>query len=438
MQKTIIILMLLVFPLQSALAMTYEDEGRIARDFINLLEANNLIIHDQEITWPIQMIADRLADHIKEPVYSFKMHVVKDRSVNAFTIPDGHIFINVGTLLFSKDMDEISAVIGHEIGHSQMRHIPEDFEAQKKISAATLLGVLAGTLLSAKNPEAGTAMIFSSLGGSQNIRLAYSRDHEYSADDFSKNIMTSSGIDPSAMVRFLIRLRAFSGSSDIPEYLLTHPYTENRIVNMKDDPGQPKPNKNYWLLNASVIGLMLPESEVNTRVTQMPEPYKSLALGLLQTRMGNNSQALSLFSGLDLPIAYAYRGLNLYSLGRKAEAYPYLKNYAGTARTRIALADILQERGEFKEAIEILEPFQSQDLRADYTLGSLYERTSKPALAHVSFARYFYKTKKYPSSLYHIDKALAYEKELPKDKVTELKSMKDMIKKTLKGESQNP
>ncbi len=172
MQKVIIILMLFVFPLQSAIAMTYEEENKIAGDFINLLEANNLIIHDQEITWPIQMIADRLADHIKEPVYSFKMHVVKDRSVNAFTIPDGHIFINVGTLLFSKDMDEISAVIGHEIGHSQMRHIPEDFEAQKKISAATLLGVLAGTLLSAKNPEAGTAMIFSSLGGSQNIRLA--------------------------------------------------------------------------------------------------------------------------------------------------------------------------------------------------------------------------------------------------------------------------
>jgi predicted Zn-dependent protease len=412
--------------------MSYGEETKTANDFVALLEANNLIVHDEEITIPVRMLADRLADHVKDPLYSFKIHVIRDRSVNAFTIPDGHIFINLGTLLFAKDLDEISAVIGHEMGHSQMRHLPQGSDYEKKISVATLLGIIAGGLLATKNPEAGAAMMYSTLGGSQNIMLAYSREHEYAADNFGKEIMSASGMDTSGMTRFLIRLRTFSGPSDMPEYLLTHPYTENRIVNMKDDPGNPKPDRNYWTLEASVIGLMLSESEVNARVTQMPEPYKSLALGLLQTRMGNNAQALTLLSNIDLPIACAYRGLNLYSLGRKAEAYPLLKNYSGTARTKIALAEILQEKGEIKEAIETLLPFQSQDLRVDYTLGSLYEKNSNPAQSHVSYARYFFKTKKYPSSLYHVDKALSSEKDLPKDTVKELKSMKDMIKKSIK------
>ncbi len=430
MKNVIIVLTLLTLPLQSATAMTYEEEGKIAHDFINLLEANNLIIHDQEIAWPFQMLADRMADRIRDPVYTFKIHVIRDRSVNAFAIPDGHIFVNLGTLLFTQDLDELSAVIGHEIGHSQMRHIPDNFEAQKKISTASILGVLAGTILSAKNPEAGAALVFSSLGGSENIKLAYSRQYEYDADDFSKNIMNTTGIDPSAMARFLIRLRSFSGSSDIPEYLLTHPYTENRIVNMKEDPGKPKPDRNFWILYASVVGLTLPESEVSTRSVQIPEPYKTLALGLFQTRIGNNSQALALLSGIDLPLANAYRGLNLYALGRKTEAYPLLKDYARSARTMIALADILQDRGEFEGAIEILLPFQSQNMRVDYTLGVLYEKTSKPVLAHVSFARYFYKTKKYTASLYHIDKALESKNDLSKDMAAELNTMRDIIKKS--------
>jgi len=151
-----ILIALLIFmtaPLGMAHATGYGDEKKTARDFVNLLEANNLIIHDQAITWTVQQITDRLANHIKEPVYTFKVYVVKDRSVNAFSIPDGDIFINLGLLLFIQDLDELSAVIGHEMGHCQLRHYSEDVASSKKITAATILGVLAGTLRRQKTPR---------------------------------------------------------------------------------------------------------------------------------------------------------------------------------------------------------------------------------------------------------------------------------------------
>lgn len=422
-------------PLSMALPMTYGDERQIAEDFTNMLEANNLIIHDSEIALPAQMLADALADHIKEPVYNFKIHVVRDLSVNAFTIPDGHIFLNLGTLLFVSDLDEVSAVIGHEMGHSQLRHIPENFDTQKSLSAATILGVLAGTLLSSKNPEAGAAMIFSSIGGSENIRLAYSRKNEYEADNYGRDILKASGIDPSAMSRFLVRLNAFTGSSGVPEYLLTHPYTESRIANMKNDPDKPRPNANFWILYASVLGLSMPASELQIRSARVPEPYKSLAAGLSLTRSGSYTQALPILEKIDLPIAKAYQGLNLYELGRKDEAYPLLRDYARSARTKIALAGILQERGNFNEAIEILAPFQSQSLRVDHTLGILYEKVKKPELSHVSFARYFYKTMNFQAALYHVDQALKAKDSLPKEVLDELKTMRDSIKRS--QQSQN-
>ena len=229
-------------------ALSYEDEREIAREFITYLDSQNLIIYDQEITWMLQMIMDRLADHLNRPVYTFKIHAIKDHSVNAFAIPDGHIFINIGTILFVKDLDELAAVIAHEMGHGQLRHIAQYFEAQKRISTASIVGIIAGTLLSAANPQIGTALVYSSMGGAENIKLAYSRKNEYEADDFAQNLLKASDFDTSAMMRFLIRLHTFSGGSNLPEYFLTHPYTQNRIASVSGQFGEPRPDSHYWTL----------------------------------------------------------------------------------------------------------------------------------------------------------------------------------------------
>ena len=101
----------------------------------------------------------------------------------------------------------------------------------------------------------------------------------------------------------------------------------------------------------------------------------------------------------------------------------------------MALAEIYQERGEYKEAIDILLPYQSQYPRVDYTLGGLYDKTTKPALAHVSYARYFFKTGEYRASLYHIDQALKAKDQLPKDVVTELNSTEKTVKNLMRGRS---
>jgi predicted Zn-dependent protease len=432
-KRFVVIGFLILLSASSLYALSYEEEREIARDFITYLDSRDLIVYDHNIIWPVQMIMDRLVDHIDGPVYPFKIYVVKDRSVNAFAIPDGHIFINVGTLMFVKDTDELSAIIGHEIGHSQMRHISQYFEAQKKISTATIVGVIAGTILSATNPEIGTAMVYSSIGGGENIKLAYSRRNEYEADEFGRNLMRSSDLDPSAMTRFLIRMQAFSGGINAPEYLLTHPYTENRIASVAAEPGDSKPDNTHWTLYANVLGLMLSGSEVSDRAQSMPEPYKSLVLGISKTREGKHEEALALLEDLDLPEAYEYKGLNLYMLGKKDKAYPYLKNYGKSSQTRISLAEIMEEKGEIDQAIQVLLPYQKKNIQVDYRLGILYEKSSKSGLSHVSFARYFFKTGKYKASLHHIDAALEVEKDLDKDTVEEMKETKKYINETLRS-----
>lgn len=410
-------------------AMSFEEEHKIAQEVVTYLDAQGLIVYDREISWPVKMISDRLADHVKNPMYTFTVHVIMDRSVNAFTIPDGHIFINVGTLLFAKDIDEIAAVIGHEMGHAQMRHIPQSLAEQKEVTAASIVGVILGALLSTKNPQAGAALVYSSLGGSQNIQLAYSRRHELDADEFANQLLRSSGFDPSAMNRFLVRLGAFSGQPSAPEYLLTHPYAMNRISGQSPDSGKSKPDSYYWTLYASVSGLILPVEEAAQRAKNIPDPYRQLTLAMVETRKGKNEKALELLKGLELPLAYTYKGINLYRIGKKDEAYPYLKQYGNSADAEMALADIMEGKGEFDQAIAVLVPFQKQSIQVDYRLGNLYEKSSRKGLSHVSYARYFFKTGKYKATLYHIDKALEEEKSLDGSVVDELKEMKTFVKK---------
>ncbi len=410
-------------------AMSYEEEHEIAKEYISWLEARNLIIHNEETLWTLQNLTDRLAEQIDTPLYHYKIYLVDDRSVNAFAIPDGHIFINLGTLLFVKDIDELAAVIGHEMGHCQLRHISEALSFQKKINIAEVVGILAGALLSSKNPEVGTALIYSSLGGSENFRLSYTRIQETEADKFSKEILTKSSINPSCITRFLVRLRTYSSTAETPEYLLTHPYLENRIASLQIEESAPKPEARYWSLTASVLGLLLTEEEVKARIKDLPEPYNRLSLGIAKIRSGFVQEGLTLLEGIDLPQAYAWKGLALYSLGEEEQAIPYLKRYHLSLDASLALADIMEKKGQTEEALKILAPFEQYHPRAAYKTGSLYQKINKTCQAHVAFARYFYYTKNYKSSTYHIDKALACEdKEIGKDVLNEMKDMKDSIK----------
>lgn len=422
---------LLLLPLVlSARTMSFEEERKLSREVVTYLDAQGLLVYDQEVAWPVKMISEKLADHVKNPIYAFTVHVIDDRSINAFTIPDGHIFINVGTLLFARDIDEIAAVIAHEMGHAQLRHIPHSYDDQTEITAASVLGVILGALAATKNPQAGAALIFSSIGGGENFKLAYSRRHEHDSDDFGRQLLSSSGYEPAAMNRFLSRLGNMSGNNKIPEYLLTHPTTTSRISGPSPDSQNPRPDAYYWTLQAGVVGLLLSTEEGSQRAQVIPDPYRKLAQAMIETRRGGNAKALELLGGVDLPLANTYRGINLARMGKKDEAYPLLKKYGSSSTmAQMALADIMEGRGELEQAIALLTPYQKQDIQVDYRLGVLNERSKHETPSHVSFARYFLKTGKPKAALYHIDKALAGKKDLDPGVEDELKEMKDFIKK---------
>ena len=162
--------------------------------------------------------------------FNYKFIIVESQEFNAFAAPSGLIFLYSGLLDKIENENELTSVMAHEIGHVTNRHIAERLEQNKKINAITMALALAG--LAAGDPSLSQGIFTGVMAGGQTMSLSYSRQHEEEADRYSYDLMKSLHRNPAAMEKMLeIMQRIVRYRSDqIPQYLLTHPNPEQRLV----------------------------------------------------------------------------------------------------------------------------------------------------------------------------------------------------------------
>lgn len=152
--------------------------------------------------------------------YKFDFHVLADRrTVNAFALPGGQIFITEGLLKLLKTEGEVAAVLGHEIGHVIGRHSAEHL-AKQQLTQGLIGAAVIGS------GDYNTAQIAQVVGNLVNMK--YGRDDELESDAWGVKIMASAGYDPHAMLGVMRALAKASGGGRQPEMLSTHPNPENR------------------------------------------------------------------------------------------------------------------------------------------------------------------------------------------------------------------
>ena len=159
--------------------------------------------------------------------YRFSFHVLADpRTINAFALPGGPIFITEGLLRQLKGEAELAGVLGHEIGHVVARHSSEQL-AKAKLTQGLIGAATLGT------GDWSTAQIGRMVGGMINMR--YGREDEIESDALGIRIMAEAGYDPRAMIGVMETLARASSGSRQPEFFSTHPHPENRQVRIRDE-----------------------------------------------------------------------------------------------------------------------------------------------------------------------------------------------------------
>lgn len=161
--------------------------------------------------------------------YAFDFHVLADsKTVNAFALPGGQIFITEGLLSLLQNEAQLAAVLSHEIGHVLGRHSAERMAKEELTS-----GLISAAAVATANPNDpdGQAQIAAFVGGMVNMK--YGREDELEADKFGVKFLLDNQYAPEAMLEVMDILAKASGGINPPEILSTHPNPSNRKEKIK-------------------------------------------------------------------------------------------------------------------------------------------------------------------------------------------------------------
>lgn len=147
--------------------------------------------------------------------FKWEVKIIKNDSVlNAFCTPGGYIYVYTGILKYLDSEDQFAGVMGHEIGHADMRHSTRQMTSMYGLDA--LLSILAGDKVLLKQVTASL------------IGLKFSRAHETEADERSVLYLCPTDYNADGGAGFFEKIQAAGGSKQ-PEFLSTHPDPGNRI-----------------------------------------------------------------------------------------------------------------------------------------------------------------------------------------------------------------
>jgi predicted Zn-dependent protease len=195
----------------------------------------------QSIQQYVKRVGEKVIEgsQAKKAGYPFEFHLLRDsKTVNAFALPGGQVFITAGLLRRMNSEAQLAAVLGHEAGHVIGRHAAEHLAKQQLGRAlVTAVGVAA-------SDERGNGQQAALVAQAVNqvVSLRYGRSDELESDRLGFRFMTEAGYDPRGIVELMQILGAARNGEAQPEFLSSHPNPENRVQKLQALIAQNFPN----------------------------------------------------------------------------------------------------------------------------------------------------------------------------------------------------
>jgi len=202
------------------------------------------LINNEKLT-EIKTIGKKMEDSISEyfyksnipdPTANFDWEYIlidKKKVKNAWCMPGGKIAVYTGILEVTKNTNGLAAVMGHEIAHAVAKHSVE--RASRNVATNVLLQItdlLSGGKLSTVNRSTGmdTVGLLTQMG----ILNPFNRKQESEADYLGLIFSSLSGYDIRETVKVWERMKEANKGKEPPEFMSTHPSSDNRIKKIKE------------------------------------------------------------------------------------------------------------------------------------------------------------------------------------------------------------
>ena len=213
-----------VQPTSGSNMFTVEQEIQAGQEAVAQTNRQYPVLPDSNpVTQYIQQLGRRLVQSAPGDKWPYQFHVVNQKEINAFALPGGPLFVNVGTIQAADNEAQLAGVMAHEISHIIQRHATR--AATKQYKAQVGLGILGAILGGSAGGQLAAAGISFAAGS---YFLKNSRQSEKEADLLGTDMMYDAGYDPIQLPKFFEKIEA-EGSQG-PQFLSDHPNPGNRVA----------------------------------------------------------------------------------------------------------------------------------------------------------------------------------------------------------------
>jgi predicted Zn-dependent protease len=205
-----------------------EKPSAVEREHQRILASYGGVYDDSRLREMIGQTVNKLVAASERPDLKYEVTVLNSPAINAFALPNGHLYVTRGLIALANDKAELASVLAHEMGHVIARHAQIREEQAKEVA---IVSHVANDVLS--DPQIGAL----ALAKSKLTLAAFSRAQEFEADTIGVRISARAGFDPYGASRFLADMQHNAdlktpGEHADPraqDFLATHPSTPDRI-----------------------------------------------------------------------------------------------------------------------------------------------------------------------------------------------------------------
>ena len=158
--------------------------------------------------------------------WPFSFHVVASSEINAFALPGGSMFVDLGAIQAAETESQLAGVMAHEMSHVIMRHSTCNMVQQQHRGIFYSLGEIGSSIFLGRGAIGSLAAAGFGMGEKLDF-LHMSREDEKQADLLGVNIVHAAGYDPRGLAQFFEIIVSKSGGGGA-QFLSDHPNPGNR------------------------------------------------------------------------------------------------------------------------------------------------------------------------------------------------------------------
>lgn len=213
-----------------------EDERHLwkeAKEEQQKLDNSGRIDEDAELTAYLNTVAAKLTPtEVKGKGLSFKVRIIKNPLLNAFTYPNGVIYVHTGILARMDNEAQLATLLAHEMNHATHRHTIQQYRNFKNTTDFMATLQVAGAPLGVIGSMVG---LMGAIGAMASVS-GYSQEMEAEADREGLKLMVQAGYDPQEAPKLFLHLKTDveEQQQKEPFFFGSHPRLQERIGNYSE------------------------------------------------------------------------------------------------------------------------------------------------------------------------------------------------------------